>query len=238
MNRVLTIDRGNSSTKLTLWNLETLPHMAEPLGFMRCYGFPDANELLSFAGDTPLAGVALSAVAPVDYEALARLGVEVRSVKDVEFDTLYRPSASLGADRVAAMLGAKAYGFDGRILVADLGTAATFDLLDEHGRHIGGNIAPGLGMRLKALHAMTAKLPLLEKSEPTPGGGLGLSTAQAISRGCADGLLAELNHYATQAERVFLTGRDAPLLAPLADFHATVDPHLVGRGLLSILHSK
>lgn len=237
MKHVLTIDRGNSSTKLTLWDAGAEPQLAVPLDFARVHGFPAIADMLRFLKQRPIVGAALSAVAPVDDDVLNALGVPVATVADVNFATLYHPKGTLGADRVAAMLGAVAFGVGKRILVADLGTAATFDFIDVAGVHIGGNIAPGLGMRLRALHSMTARLPLLEKSEPSvdkPG----QSTAQAIARGCADGLLAELNHYASLADQVFITGRDAPLLAPLAGFNAIVDPYLVGRGLLSILHSK
>ena len=50
----------------------------------------------------------------------------------------------------------------------DAGTCITFDLLLADGRYIGGNISPGLSMRLAAMHAHTARLPLVDAQGELP----------------------------------------------------------------------
>jgi type III pantothenate kinase len=62
----------------------------------------------------------------------------------------------LGADRWAALIGAR-FEHPGRALcLVAVGTAMTIDLLDEHGRHRGGSIIPGPELMIKALLERTA----------------------------------------------------------------------------------
>ena len=104
--------------------------------------------------------------------------------------------ARLGTDRVAAAVGAVTeYGADRRILVVDAGTAITFDLVD-CGRFVGGNISPGVDMRLEALHEKTATLPLCS---PKPLGdsatSVGRTTVEAIENGVMEGVFYEVKGY-------------------------------------------
>lgn len=48
--------------------------------------------------------------------------------------------------------------------MVDAGTAVTYDFVTSDGTFRGGNITPGLKMRLDALHRYTARLPQLEAS--------------------------------------------------------------------------
>ena len=62
----------------------------------------------------------------------------------------------LGADRWAALIGAR-FEHPGRALcLVAVGTAMTIDLLDERGRHRGGSIIPGPELMIKALLERTA----------------------------------------------------------------------------------
>ncbi len=70
----------------------------------------------------------------------------------------YDAPEKLGADRWAALVGARAL-HRGDALVILAGTATTIDVLDAHGRHHGGLILPGLDMMAKALASGTADLP-------------------------------------------------------------------------------
>ena len=75
----------------------------------------------------------------------------------VDYDT----PGTLGADRIAAALGAAEL-FPGEdCLIFDFGTAITVDLVTSDGIFIGGNISPGLSLRLSALHEHTGRLPLV-----------------------------------------------------------------------------
>jgi type III pantothenate kinase len=71
----------------------------------------------------------------------------------------YEVPASLGADRWAALIGARAL-HHGAALVVLAGTATTIDVLDAGGRHQGGLILPGIDLMTSALAAGTARLQL------------------------------------------------------------------------------
>ena len=65
---------------------------------------------------------------------------------------------SLGADRlVNAYGGYRRYG--GPLIIVDFGTATTLEIIDEKGSYLGGAIAPGVKLSLKALYEAAAKLP-------------------------------------------------------------------------------
>ncbi|MDO8347362.1 MAG: type III pantothenate kinase [Rugosibacter sp.] len=70
----------------------------------------------------------------------------------------YQQPAQLGADRWAALVGARTLQ-PGAVLVVMAGTATTIDLLDEQGVFRGGLILPGLSLMRQALARNTAALP-------------------------------------------------------------------------------
>ena len=70
----------------------------------------------------------------------------------------YDTPRQLGADRWAALIGARAL-HAGACTVVMAGTATTVDTLDDSGRFRGGVILPGLAMMRKALARDTADLP-------------------------------------------------------------------------------
>lgn len=154
----------------------------------------------------------------------------------------YRTSDTLGGDRWAAAVGAHGLFPDSHVLVIDAGTCVTFDLVDAEGVYHGGNIAPGLDMRLRAMHEHTARLPLVERGGALPD--LGYDTETALRAGAVRGLAAEVVGYVTTLRipypelTILLTGGNAgdfPLPEDLAVCH---DPHLVLRGLDAILRHK
>ena len=78
-----------------------------------------------------------------------------------------------------------------------MGTAITYDFVDTDGNYVGGgNIAPGLQMRLKALHDYTSQLPYVEAEGPHPE--LGENTETAIRCGVIDGIRYEIEGYLRQ----------------------------------------
>jgi len=71
----------------------------------------------------------------------------------------YPQPRQLGVDRFLAMLAAHADSH-AAALVCGVGTALTIDLLDRHGQHHGGLIAPSPTTMREALHARAPQLPL------------------------------------------------------------------------------
>ena len=129
---------------------------------------------------------------------------------------------------------------DCNILIIDAGTAITYDLLLKQGVFTGGNIAPGIRMRLKALNHFTGKLPLVEKIGDFPL--MGTDTETAIRAGVIQGVLFEMDGYIRELKAiypdllVFLTGGDAFLLAEKLKTPIFVDKNIVLKGLNRILY--
>jgi type III pantothenate kinase len=155
----------------------------------------------------------------------------------------------VGADRlVNALAAARLYGTPA--IVADFGTATTFDCVAADGAYVGGAIAPGLELGLEALAARTAKLPLVELRAPDRA--IGRDTVSAIQAGAvvgyqalASGLLervrvelAEANGARPSDVRAIATGglSRAPWIRAVRGFDA-IDPDLTLKGL-AILHAE
>jgi type III pantothenate kinase len=162
----------------------------------------------------------------------------------VPLHNAYATPQTLGADRLAGAVGAGYLRPGQPTLVLDAGTALKFDLVTENTFH-GGSIAPGLRMRLRALHAFTGRLPLLELPEPEAVVQLiGDSTASSLLSGVLNGAAAEVNGLVADYRRRYpglglvLTGGDAAHLRPwlAADLgFIFVVPELVLIGLDRIL---
>lgn len=151
----------------------------------------------------------------------------------------YRTPETLGHDRIAAAVGAWTQHPGRPLLVVDAGTAITYDLVSVQGKFLGGNIAAGISMRLKALHEQTGRLPLVTSDGELPL--LGYDTETAIRSGALQGAAYELEGYITACEAefpellVFLTGGDAEHLATIIKRSIFVDKNLVPKGLNRIL---
>ncbi|THF63826.1 type III pantothenate kinase [Pseudothauera nasutitermitis] len=103
----------------------------------------------------------------------------------------YLDPAQLGADRWAALIGARRL-HTGPCLVVCAGTATTLNLMNADGLFEGGLILPGMDLMLRALAGNTAQLPLAEAAfTPVP-----RTTAEAIVSGC-------LHAQAGAVERMF-----------------------------------
>lgn len=150
----------------------------------------------------------------------------------------YRTPATLGADRIAAVAGVLDYEAQ-QALVIDAGTAVTYDLLTGSTVFSGGNIAPGVAMRLEALHTRTGRLPLVKAEGEVPL--IGYDTATAIRSGVIRGMAYEMEGYIGEWKKiypellVFLTGGDAFLFADKLKTSIFVDKNLVLKGLNRIL---
>ena len=76
----------------------------------------------------------------------------------IKIDTNIKNKDEIGVDRlVNAYAGFREFGDN--LIIVDFGTATTFDIVANSGIYMGGVIAPGINLSLRALHEMTAKLP-------------------------------------------------------------------------------
>jgi type III pantothenate kinase len=115
----------------------------------------------------------------------------------------------------------------------------TMDIILGTGVYLGGNIAPGLHMRLQAMHDYTARLPLATPAWPAIA--FGDSTIHALQNGACLGMVMEIEGIFQRARNAFgevlivMTGGDAAFLADRLENQIFVTPELVTQGLFQIL---
>ncbi|MDE6097679.1 MAG: type III pantothenate kinase [Muribaculaceae bacterium] len=233
----LTIDQGNSSTKAALWQ-----HGGISDRFcVRDGDFQAIKNLI--AGCRMPVKAALCSVAESQNNmlmSLKRLGIDTLDINcrtPMPLKIRYSTPETLGADRIAAAMGAFELHGGSNILVADIGSAATYDLVTADGQYLGGNISPGLGMRLRALNSFTARLPLVDAYDG-PAKMFGSDTREALRSGAVYGVVAELEFYARQAgpdAKIMVTGGWADMISRYTSVECIVNHDLVLIGLNSIL---
>lgn len=133
------------------------------------------------------------------------------------FVNKYTTPRTLGVDRIALVSASVEQFSERNVLVIDAGTCITYDFINTANEYLGGAISPGIRLRYKTLHALTANLPLLETTSPDDI--LGDSTENAIHSGVVFGVLKEIDgvidDYAQKYEHltVILTGGDTKFLS-------------------------
>lgn len=156
----------------------------------------------------------------------------------------YDTPQTLGADRLAAAVGAKVLFPKADCLIIDMGICITYDWVSKEHVFEGGIISPGLRMRFQAMHTFTKRLPFIEvsaKEELVWPLLIGKSTQTAMESGVFNGLLAEIEGFIQryQSERgvcqVLLCGGDAALFENSLKSRIFAAPNLVLVGLNRIL---
>lgn len=218
---IIVVDVGNTSTALALARsgritrvgrlstrlsgraqvrraLKRLTRNREIGGAMLCSVVPERNrlwlsELRCFSGSEPL----------VLHHRL-KLGLRIAYPK---------PSA-IGADRLANA-SAALYRYGSPVIVADFGTALTFDVVANNA-YLGGIIVPGLPLMTDYLAEKTALLPHLKLERYSRGARssravIGKSTAQAMAIGARLGYLGMVREIFSRLRRKLSTLADPPL---------------------------
>ena len=219
MKATLTIDQGNSYAKATLF-FGDKPEKRVRAATM------SLQDIVRMTAGIHIDGVIYCSVGgdgrsdlPAHlHEISDGPAIELTPATPVPVKIAYATPQTLGLDRVAAAAGA-AHLFPGEpLLIADAGTALTLDALGADATFIGGNIAPGIKLRLRALHEYTGRLPEVSKHGDVPV--FGHDTETAIRSGAIRGVAADIaaaysaaaNEYG--ATRIVLTGGDAETIEP------------------------
>ena len=234
----LVLDIGNTRSKLGLFQNNTLVEQAN-------WSAWTLQELTDYGNLCGVENVIVSSVAEPAALLLEALQDQFRVLElthqtPLPFRNDYRTPQTLGKDRLAAVAGAQA-AFPGQnCLVVDCGTCIKYDLLLADGTYPGGNIAPGAGMRIKAMHHFTARLPEVTMTMPVDM--TGYSTETALQNGALRGAVLEIEGFArlfrrqTNPLQVILTGGDADFFYPFLDIQYLIkDADLTLKGLNSIL---
>lgn len=240
----LVIDQGNSRTKVALFDPRA--GLKKALVYKH-FSSSDVERIFSLYPVTDSIISSVVDIEPAVVNALHRL-----SKRFVLFDHLtplpirndYATPNTLGQDRLAAAVGAATLYPERNVLIIDAGSAITYDYLTADGTFVGGNIAPGINMRLAALHKMTKKLPLVEPDEAELIPLFGNNTRDAIAAGVLRGVSFEVRGYIRALEELpqaqgfetVLTGGHAPyILNNVRNTPIHYEKHLTLIGLNRIL---
>jgi type III pantothenate kinase len=229
LDLILVIDVGNSGAKV---GAVRGSDVAGPVRLPRV----DGRALRDLAGPMLKGRPALLAIAGSDPARIQGLGWEIGKLRLGTVVTVGPDHAGLpapvggvpagaGVDRRVQVLAATHLASTASAVIS-CGTALTVDVGDAQGALVGGAIAPGLGMGARALAEGTARLPRIplegEAGMPARDTGRAIRTgllvggAGAVERLLADGGVEETTP-------VYLTGQDAPHLAP--HLRRPVRPH-------------
>ena len=247
---LLAIDVGNTQTVAGLFSGGTLAgswrltssatHTTDELALLY-------RQILESAGHDAAAvtGLAVCSVVPAltsEYRDLGRrlfdcptLVIDHRAVRDLVI--LNHDPGSVGADRlVNAVAALRAHGRP--VIVVDLGTATTFDVVDADGAYAGGVIAPGAMTSAQALFQKGARLARVEILEPERV--VGRNTEESIQSGVYFGTVGSVDALVDRIKTemgfpagtpVVATGGLAGAVARRSRTITAVDPSLTLTGI-------
>jgi type III pantothenate kinase len=171
-----------------------------------------------------------------------------RKLKDINesdpLNILDNMPDGMGADRMAAILGAHLFFKNQDILLFDFGTATTVEFIDKR-RYLGGAISLGLNTRYRALSYFTAKLPYLnplkylESVDVNSIDVVGYDLDTAMASGNILGIIFEIEGYMKSHPHrtVILTGGDAISLAKRVSYDTGREIYVVNDlVLLGLVH--
>ncbi|MFO7773638.1 MAG: type III pantothenate kinase [Dehalococcoidia bacterium] len=234
---LLAIDIGNTSIKLGIfdddnlkatWNLATGIHRtSDEYGGMllnlmeRDKGLPSKVTGVALCGVVPPLLYTFTELCqkylhtePLVIEAGVKTGMRIRLDNPRE----------VGPDRVVNAVAAQnLYGKP--LIIIDLGTATTFDIVSKDGDYLGGAIAPGIAIASEALFTRTAMLPRIELIRPKHV--IGRNTITAMQSGIIfgyidliEGMIRRIERELGSKVKVVATGGQA---YPFAEQIAAVD---------------
>ena len=239
---ILTIDIGNSSTKVLLFQQNELVIRSrfetnreidsEELGF----------ELEEFV-ENPVESVVISSVVRevrsvyTDYfqSTLDLEPLFVDHTTDLGFEIDYHPPENCGPDRLVAAYSALLT-HEPPLIVCDFGTATTIDLINADRVYKGGIIAPGIETMAESLFNQTSRLPRVAVKPALKV--VGDSTEASIRSGIyygyiglVDGIIDRMRAGIQMEVPVIATGGFAKMIADGAENIDDLKPDLILEGL-------
>lgn len=227
----LTIDEGNTSTKLALFENGKLIIKINDVSYEKCLELLNKTERLILS----------TVKKDSKYHSLVnkRGSILLNHNTPLPLFNKYKSPKTLGMDRLALAVGASNTFPDNDVLVIDAGTCITFDFVNAQKEYLGGSISPGIRMRLTALHHQTNQLPLIDSISSTAL--IGANTEESISSGILNGVCCEIDgiierytkHY--PKIKIIVTGGDAKFFDKALKNTIFAAPDLLMEGLNKIL---
>jgi len=242
----IVVDIGNTSTAVGLARSGRIMRVSHLEGGMRDRRVIELV-LRDVSRNCRIDGAAVCSVVPKStaswetglYRACGRKPLTVSHRVKLGVGIDYPKPSSIGADRLANATGAVAR-YGAPVVVADFGTALTFDVISKQGNYVGGVIAPGLPLMTDYLADRTALLPRIRLTGACST--VGKSTAGAMRIGAHvgyRGIAREIvNHLRESPDvrgaKLCATGGYAKWALAGLDMPFAYDPHITLFGLSRI----
>lgn len=154
----------------------------------------------------------------------------------------YDNPKEVGIDRlVNAVSAVEKYGAP--LIIIDIGTATTFDVIDRAGAYRGGAIFPGIKVAMEALFQKASKLPRVDIVRPDKA--IGTNTVMSMQSGAVrgyagaiQGIVREMMEEIDGDCRVVATGGMGRMMAEYCDIITHVDANLTLSGLRMIYETN
>ena len=141
----------------------------------------------------------------------------------------------VGTDRIVNTAAAH-HLYQGPVIIADIGTGTTFDVVSEEGDYLGGAIAPGIATAAEGLYMRAAALPRVELVPPKQA--IGTNTITAMQSGIVFGYVGLIEGIVTRIKKelggkatVVATGGYGNLMAQETKIIDIVNPDITLIGL-------
>lgn len=194
-----------------------------------------------------LSGVIISSVVPEINDTLKKVCKELTGISPIFVSDLlhtgltirYDNPHKLGADLIAVAVGA-VHQYGCPVIVIDIGTATTFSIINDKREYLGGMIAPGPYVSMKALASMTSQL--LETELTVTDKIIGTNTVDCIRIGILtahsamiDGMLERvISSLGMPDMKIVATGGFADQVTAMCTHKMIDDANLIFKGLYTL----
>ena len=175
------------------------------------------------------------------YKIIGRRPLVVDASMDTGLELCLDMPSQAGADRIVVAVAALDR-HEAPLIIIDMGTATTMEVVEPGNRYMGGVIIPGLRISLDALTGRTAQLPAISLGRP--GKVVARNTADCMRSGILygtacmlDGMIDRIGEELGHDSTVIATGGLAPFVIPLCRHRIIPEPDLLLRGL-NILYKR
>ncbi len=165
------------------------------------------------------------------------VGPGLKTGLNIHVDT---PS-QVGADRIVAAVAALAE-YTAPLVLIDMGTATTLEVVEPENVYMGGVIFPGVMVSLDSLTSRTAQLPGISLDKPK--NVIGRNTVDCMRSGAMygtaamlDGLIDRIAEELGHSSTVIATGGIAQFIVPLCKHEIILEKELLLKGL-NVLYKK
>ena len=149
--------------------------------------------------------------------------------------------SQVGSDRIVIAVAALAE-YKAPLILMDLGTATTIDVVEPENRYLGGVIFPGVRVSLDALTSRAAQLPAISLDKPKAV--IGKNTIDCMRSGMMygtaamiDGLVERIEEELGHSATLIATGGLAQFITPLCNREIILEKDLLLKGL-NIIYKK